>query len=286
MYYAGARYYNPKWSIWLSVDPLAEKFTNWNPYNYTLNNPVRYIDTDGRGPLDIIIKGLNGNTITIPTADNNHKTVIIPYIIPISRVMDLGVSHINTDNFAVGYNVNVTLNVSVYWGGSVSAGYSVVNFLNDEYGGYNYVFAQAELKGSVGPQGGGSANIEANFFVMYNTNIEELPRPRSFEGSASSFGISADIKKIAGGGVSLFGFKSDDWYGIGVGLNAGVGLEYNFGSLFYGGASSILLNNEKPTRERSWRDRLINSGSDTMKLTQGFTQYLIKTAQDNKNIQE
>lgn len=200
--------------------------------------------------------------------------------------MDLGVSHINTDNFAVGYNVNVSLDASIIWGASASAGYSVVNFLNDEYGGYNYVFAQAELKGSVGPQGGGSANIEANFFVMYNTNIEELPRPRSFEGSASSFGISADIKKIAGGGVSLFGFKSDDWYGIGVGLNAGVGLEYNFGSLFYGGASSILLNNEKPTRERSWRDRLINSGSDTMKLTQGFTQYLIKTAQDNKNIQE
>ena len=33
-YYYGARYYNPKTSIWLSVDPLAEKMTSWSSYNY------------------------------------------------------------------------------------------------------------------------------------------------------------------------------------------------------------------------------------------------------------
>src|SRR5699024_2062399 len=47
-YYYGARYYNPKWSIWLSVDPLAEKYPAYSPYNYTVNNPVNYTDPDGR----------------------------------------------------------------------------------------------------------------------------------------------------------------------------------------------------------------------------------------------
>ncbi len=47
-YYYGARYYNPKWSIWLSVDPLTEKFYDVSPYAYTLNNPINYIDPDGR----------------------------------------------------------------------------------------------------------------------------------------------------------------------------------------------------------------------------------------------
>ena len=48
LYYYGARYYDPKISIWLSVDPLAESFPNWNPYNYTMQNPINLVDPDGR----------------------------------------------------------------------------------------------------------------------------------------------------------------------------------------------------------------------------------------------
>jgi RHS repeat-associated protein len=48
LYYYGARYYDPKISMWASVDPLAEKYAGWSPYNYTLLNPVKYVDPDGR----------------------------------------------------------------------------------------------------------------------------------------------------------------------------------------------------------------------------------------------
>lgn len=33
--------------LWLSVDPMAEKYPGWSPYSYTLNNPVRYTDPTG-----------------------------------------------------------------------------------------------------------------------------------------------------------------------------------------------------------------------------------------------
>ena len=53
-YYYGARYYDPKWSIWLSVDPLFARYPTLSPYIYTANNPVGAIDPDGR---DIVIIG-------------------------------------------------------------------------------------------------------------------------------------------------------------------------------------------------------------------------------------
>jgi len=47
-YYYGARYYNPKVSIWLSVDPLTHQYPSYSSYNYTLQNPVKFVDPDGR----------------------------------------------------------------------------------------------------------------------------------------------------------------------------------------------------------------------------------------------
>ena len=46
--YYGARYYQNKLSVWLSVDPLAEKYPSFTPYTYVANNPLMYIDPDGR----------------------------------------------------------------------------------------------------------------------------------------------------------------------------------------------------------------------------------------------
>ncbi|MBP5709854.1 MAG: hypothetical protein J6W84_02630, partial [Bacteroidales bacterium] len=38
-----ARYYNSDLSIWLSVDPLSDKYPNLSPYVYCANNPVRLV---------------------------------------------------------------------------------------------------------------------------------------------------------------------------------------------------------------------------------------------------
>lgn len=48
LYYYGARYYDPKVSIWLSVDPLAHEYPSLSPYTFVANNPIMLVDPDGR----------------------------------------------------------------------------------------------------------------------------------------------------------------------------------------------------------------------------------------------
>jgi len=45
MYYYGARYYDPRISIFVSLDPLVEE--TFEPYSYTGNNPINFTDPTG-----------------------------------------------------------------------------------------------------------------------------------------------------------------------------------------------------------------------------------------------
>ncbi len=58
----GARWYDPSVGRFTGVDPLAEKYSSFTPFNYTLNNPLRLTDPDGREPDDVIIKGSEKQT--------------------------------------------------------------------------------------------------------------------------------------------------------------------------------------------------------------------------------
>ena len=47
MYYYGARYYEPRLSLWMSTDPMEEKYPATSSYCFVANNPIKYFDLDG-----------------------------------------------------------------------------------------------------------------------------------------------------------------------------------------------------------------------------------------------
>ncbi len=47
LYYYGARYYDPRISMWYGVDPLTEKYPGISSFAYVANNPIKLIDPNG-----------------------------------------------------------------------------------------------------------------------------------------------------------------------------------------------------------------------------------------------
>lgn len=71
-----ARHYNSALSIWLSVDPMSDKYPGVSPYAYCANNPVVLWDIDGRW-----IPGLDddGNVTYTAEKGDNYKTFALQF---------------------------------------------------------------------------------------------------------------------------------------------------------------------------------------------------------------
>ena len=74
LYYYGARYYDPRLSLWISVDPLQEEKPWFMPYHYCSVNPINRIDEDGNSD-DVVQFWKNGPYVDMSKANGSSVTV-------------------------------------------------------------------------------------------------------------------------------------------------------------------------------------------------------------------
>lgn len=72
--YFGARYYDSDLSVWLSVDPLADKYPSMSAYMYTASNPVMFVDPDGKWIDDYFTK--DGKYLGSDNAETENVRII------------------------------------------------------------------------------------------------------------------------------------------------------------------------------------------------------------------
>ena len=72
LYYYGARFYQPSWSFWMSVDPLVDRRPSLTPYNYVQYNPLNRIDPNGLTDYKIY----KGKTTRVGTENDDPDRIV------------------------------------------------------------------------------------------------------------------------------------------------------------------------------------------------------------------
>ena len=82
MYYYGARYYEPRLSLWMSCDPKQEYYPNLSVYCFTANNPILIEDVEGKSiRLTGSIEGINTYLGFLYKTTGNRYSVIDGFLV-------------------------------------------------------------------------------------------------------------------------------------------------------------------------------------------------------------
>jgi RHS repeat-associated protein len=165
----GARMYDSRIGRWFAPDPLESKFTSFSTYNFSLNNPILYVDVDGK-------------EIFIPTVANNKELTNTKYrslsqrgrLLPADRFRILNdlqkqtndklkLTAVRTGNKIVGYLVEIESSGSQNKGKDYKKGTALMkNLITDSK--YTAIAKSGDGTNATIPLGNG------NSLIVYNAD--------------------------------------------------------------------------------------------------------------------
>ncbi|WP_255424449.1 RHS repeat-associated core domain-containing protein [Apibacter sp. HY039] len=229
LYYYGARYYNPRESIFLSVDPMAEKYSSVSPYAYTFNNPVKYIDPTGMMPENgagdppgnvhfLIHTGGAGDFVDAlktrakEIKKNNPKDKVVELTVKdLGKLKEVVESEVQKAR-KEGYGM--TVEASFFWHGGTDGPVGELVTL----GQYNLRLETGVFddRGQLSPEGWGLIdwNFDPNgsIAVFYGCNTE--PFASNFL-NYSNVKYSSGMAGYSGGSYTYKGDFDSSWFGLG-----------------------------------------------------------------------
>jgi RHS repeat-associated protein len=134
-YYYGARYYNPKWSVWLSVDPLARynplfeiefygdgehnqgdfNHQNLNGYGYCYQSPIRFKDPNGKQVDITITNEVVGTTQIRLIGSENYEDAPPTVTVNLYKMTVTDKATGTVSNYSVTRDAPVAIGTDVDW---------------------------------------------------------------------------------------------------------------------------------------------------------------------------
>ncbi len=97
--YSWHRYYDFNQGRFTQVDPLWLKFSSQTPYNYTMNNPLKYVDPDGRARIPTF--GIIHNFISAPPKAQAIGLGVTASVVSAGSLPTLGVALAGTSRLGL-----------------------------------------------------------------------------------------------------------------------------------------------------------------------------------------
>jgi len=126
-------------TMWLSVDPMADKYPSISPYSYCAWNPVKLVDPDGRDWVVIFDHEKKTVTIEAKYAANSEAKESAERAIKTWNNMSGKYSlMVGKEKYAVNFNLSVIGEDEYNEKDESHNTYSLVPYLHDKYGEIDY----------------------------------------------------------------------------------------------------------------------------------------------------